>query len=92
MPKTKMQQLTDVFETAKGNNGSIVAVVVKKDGFPKNEVIVNSYENIELQLAFYKEQYDEDLKHRFSRVPVTIVDFMWARDWDQLSRYFVSER
>lgn len=88
--KRTLNELRDVFNVAKNNSGSFVAVVVKMKEFPKNEVIINSYENIALKLEYYEKAYDENLNHRFSE-GISIVDFMWANSIEQLSRYFLVE-
>ncbi|OME54049.1 hypothetical protein BSK59_15825 [Paenibacillus odorifer] len=59
--------LIDCFDTARNESYEFVAIRVKMEGFPKDEIIVNPYENIEAKLKYYMETYDQNLKHRFAQ-------------------------
>jgi len=62
----KMSELKEVFELAKEEGSSHVAVEIEMAGFPANEVILNPSENIDSKLAYYKKTYDENCKHKFA--------------------------
>lgn len=73
-----MNNLETCFNVAMENGVNYVAVLVYKEGFAKHEIVVNPIENAEKQLAWYKQTYDYNLKHRYSKEKVIIVGFTYG--------------
>jgi hypothetical protein len=61
-----MTEIEEVFEIAKEEGSTHVAVEIEMEGFPANELILNPSENIDTKLAYYKKTYDENGNHRFA--------------------------
>jgi len=78
-----MVRLTGVFNEAKGLGMSFIAVKIRMDGFPEDEVIINGHANIETKLDYYKKTYDENLKHRFAP-GISIVDYTYGDSYDDI--------
>ena len=76
----KIQNLENCFNTAKRLGYNYVAVKVDMQGFEKPEIIINSSENFEEKLDYYKKAYDENLILRsfngifFFPYPLTLVN------------------
>lgn len=60
-----------------------VAIVVKMDGFPSNEIIINKCENFESKLDYYKCAYNKDLTHKFSK-GISIVGFTFGDTFEEI--------
>lgn len=43
-----------------------VGVFIEMPGFELPEIIINPAENLEKKLEYYKNTYDEDLKHKYA--------------------------
>ena len=57
----KIKNLENCFQSAKELGYNYVAVKVDMQGFEKPEIIINSKENFEEKLEYYKKAYDENL-------------------------------
>jgi hypothetical protein len=66
-----MEYLENCFNRAKELNQKYVAIIVTMKGFPSDEIIINSSDNFDDKLAYYKNTYDENLKHKFADVKIT---------------------
>ena len=49
------------------------------NGFPESEIIVNPIINADSKLAYYKNTYDEELNHKFSK-GIRIAGFTFGND------------
>lgn len=56
-----LNDLKEVFETAKKRNRNYVGVQIEMQGFPKPEVIINEYNNFDAKLEYYMKAYNDDL-------------------------------
>lgn len=86
MEKTKLERLIEVFEYAKRTRAEYVGIVVKMDGFETNEVIINHYNNIESKLEYYKNTYDENLNHKYSK-GISIINFSFDNEIGLLAEF-----
>ena len=59
--KLYMKDLENCFETAIKLSYTYVAVKIDIVGFEKPEIVINSKENFEDKLDYYKKAYDENL-------------------------------
>jgi hypothetical protein len=73
----KMKNLEFCFNKAIEVDANFVGILVKMDGFPEKELIINSKENIKAKLEYYKNTYDEDLNHKYSK-GIRIVGFTYG--------------
>lgn len=69
---TKFEEMKEFFYDEK-ERSSLFFIVVKMDGYKRNEIIVNSYVNLVDKLDYYKKTYRESLEHKHA--PIKIVDF-----------------
>lgn len=60
-----------------------VAVVIKMEGFPSNEIIINDRNNFDSKLDYYKTAYNEDLTHKFSK-GISIVGFTYGDSFEDI--------
>lgn len=56
------ESLIQLFQEAKEKEHHFIAVKIEMPGFPKPEVIVNSSENFEEKLNYYKNAYNDNLE------------------------------
>lgn len=59
--KLTIKDLEFCFDTAIRFKEKYIAVMIKMEGYPKPEIIVNFVENIPKKLEYYKNAYDENL-------------------------------
>lgn len=62
-----MSGLEKIFKRAIENNAEYVAVAVEFDEADDVEVIINTIENAEYKLKYYKESYNFDLTHKYAK-------------------------
>lgn len=82
-----MSALVSVFEYAINYDYNYVAVVVRMDGYPENEIIINPNENFKKKLEYYQNTYDENLNHKHSQ-GIRIVDATAGEDLDEIETDF----
>lgn len=82
-----MEHLVAAFQEAKERKASYVAIKVRMDGFPEDEIIINKYANIDSKLEYYKKTYDEDLNHKFSK-GIKIIDFTYSNRFEYIELDF----
>lgn len=61
-----MKDVEFLFKAATYFERPYVGMLVKMEGFPKEEIIINPVENADAKIEYYKKTYDEDLQHKFS--------------------------
>ncbi|MNS88429.1 hypothetical protein D3C72_1224000 [compost metagenome] len=83
MIQLTMQNLVNCFTVAIDNNVNFLAIAVKINGTPENEIIINPKANLLSKLDYYKNTYDENLNHKFSP-GISIVGFTYADYFDQI--------
>ena len=80
----KLSKLNEIFNDCKSehmdNNEGYVAIQVRMDGFPEDEIIVNRCENIDTKLEYYNKTYDENCNHKFAK-GIRIVNATWTYDF-----------
>lgn len=74
-----MDALAQCFHDAKNNDYGFVAIRVRMEGFPLDEIIVNPIQNVNTKLEYYKKTYDSNLKHKFAQ-GISIVGFCCGDD------------
>lgn len=75
--------LENCVKEAKESNAKYLAVLVNMEGFLKPEIIINSEENFDAKLAYYKKAYTEDLVLKtFSGI--RIVGFTYGNDFSEI--------
>lgn len=81
----KMEHLINCFEAAKQQKSKYVAVKIYMEGFEKPEIIINSIENFDKKLEYYKNAYDEDLK--LKAVPtIKIIGFTFGDLFENIEK------
>jgi hypothetical protein len=68
---TNKELLTAIFLEAKEKGHAFVAVKVRMDGYPGDEIIINPNVNIDLKLKYYQGLYNDDMKHPKAPVAIT---------------------
>jgi hypothetical protein len=83
----KLSKLNEIFNDCKNEFYSLgkgyVAIQVRMDGFPEDEIIVNRYENIDTKLEYYNKTYDENCNHKFAK-GIRIVNATGTNDFDEI--------
>lgn len=63
-----MDELELAFDYAKKNEKQFIMVLVEMgDGYPRPERIINPACNFDGKIAYYKETYDENCVHKYSK-------------------------
>lgn len=78
-----MQEMTEIFEDAKEFGAQYIAVKIEMDGFEKPEVIINEKENLDTKLEYYKDTYNEDLTHKYSK-GIKIINYSYGNSYDEI--------
>ena len=88
--KLRIQNLEDCFNSAKRLGYNYVAVKVDMQGFEKPEIIINSKENFDEKLDYYKKAYDNDLILR-SYGGIRIIGFTYGNTFESIEEDLVDE-
>ncbi|MNW60619.1 hypothetical protein D3C74_386220 [compost metagenome] len=80
--KLTMNDLIQNFERA-NINGIFVGVRIKMDGFEDEEVIINGENNFKTKLEYYKNTYDENLNHKFTK-GISISGFTYGYSYSDI--------
>ena len=81
----KMEHLINCFEAAKQQKAEYIAVKIYMEGFEKPEIIINSKENFDKKLEYYKNVYDENLN--LKSVPtIKIAAFTFGNDFEGIEK------
>lgn len=80
-----MANLEANFIAAKESGAQFVAVVVRMEGFPEDEIIINSRANFDSKLEYYKNTYDSYLRHKHAK-GVSIVGFTYGDFFSDIER------
>lgn len=76
MSQFSMNELESAFEDAKEGKFKFIAVKIHIDGLPEDEIIINPMKNFEIKLEYYKNNYDENCNHKFSKgISIVGVDY-----------------
>lgn len=75
-----MEYLEHCFNRAKELNQNFVAVRIRMDGFPEDEVIINPIINADTKLEYYKKTYDFELNHKHAE-GICIVNFSFGMNY-----------
>ena len=86
----RIQNLENCLQSAKELGYNYVAVKVDMKGFEKPEIIINSKENFEEKLEYYKKAYDENLILR-SFNGIRIVGFTYGDTFESIEEDLVDE-
>lgn len=78
-----IKNLESCFKVASQSQQKYVAVVVRMEGFPSDEIIINNCDNFDAKLKYYKSAYDEKLNHKFSK-GISIVGFTYGDSFKEI--------
>lgn len=84
----KMKDLELCFQDAIINDWIYVAVKIQMEGFAEPEIIINSRENFETKLAYYKKAYNDDLTLK-SFNGIKIIGFTCADEYEDIESELV---
>jgi hypothetical protein len=84
-----MKNLERCFRVATDLGEKYAFIKVHMEGFPSDEVIINDSDNFEKTLEYYKNAYDENLNHKYSK-GISIVGFGSANSYDDIE-FMLSE-
>lgn len=84
--KLNINNLENCFNTAFDEGYKYVGIKVAMDGFRKEEVIINSYENFGDKLNYYKNAYNEDLTLKNAPTKIKIVGFTYGDSYSQIEK------
>jgi hypothetical protein len=62
-----MGNLEECFMKAHKEGAKFAGIIVEMDDFPEKELIINKHENIMSKLNYYRNTYDENLHHKYSK-------------------------
>ena len=82
---TKKAIMLDHFRHALEFGKRFVAIKVKKEGFPSDEIIINRHESIEDCIKYWENTYNDDLVHRYSPT-VSIVSWFVADTYAEIQK------
>lgn len=57
-----LKDLEELFEDAKKDNATFIAIIIKMEGYESPEIIVNTNVNFDKKLEYYKNAYNDDLR------------------------------
>lgn len=80
-----IRNLEKCFTTAKNRKQSFVAVKIQMKGFKQPEVIINSYENFDIKLKYYKNAYNDDLTLKTFN-DIKIIGFTYADSYSEIQQ------
>jgi hypothetical protein len=78
-----MTNLENSFAGAKEKGSRFIGLVIRTDGFPEDEVIINKNANFDSKLAYYQKTYDENLNHKFAK-GISIIGFTYANCFETI--------
>lgn len=78
-----MEHLINNFDQAKLQEARFVGLLIRMDGFEKDEIIINEKENFDTKLEYYKNTYDESLNHKFAK-GIRISGFTFGDTFDDI--------
>ena len=84
----KLENLEACFNAAKENGSRYVAVCIRTEGHPGEEIIVNPFSNFEKKLEYYKKAYNDDLTLK-SFNGIRIVGFTYADSFEEVEEALV---
>lgn len=80
---TRKENLKLAFEEAIKTEKKFFIVVVQMEGFPSNEIIINTTENFEAKLKYYKNVYNDNLELKVFN-GIKIVEYFHSNDFDSI--------
>jgi len=83
--KTRKQLLTEHVKAALVKDFKFFAIVVRMEGFPKDEVIINETANFIPKLDYWCKTYDDELVHKHSNT-IYIVSCYSANSLEELQK------
>ena len=82
--KLTIKSLENCFEKAKKNpTANYIGVKISMKGFEKPEIIINSKENFDAKLEYYKNAYDEELNHKHAD-GIKIIGFTYGEFFEDI--------
>ena len=83
MKPLTMEYLENCFKRALELKQKFVAVVIRMEGFPEDEIIINKSDNIKSKFEYYMKTYDGNLNHKFAK-GISIVGFTFGDSFEQI--------
>jgi hypothetical protein len=80
-----MNHLEQCFKTASQFGYEYIAIKINMEGFPEPEVIINREDNFDSKLNYYRNTYDENLRHKHAQ-GIKIVDAVYGSDFDSIQQ------
>lgn len=84
--KLNIDNLENCFNAAWDEGDKYIGVKIAMDGFKKEEVIINSFENFGDKLNYYKNAYNEDLTLKNAPNKIKIVGFTRGNSFEQIEK------
>jgi len=89
-PTLTIANLERCFYEAEREGKEFVGVLIKMEGFPEPEVIINSRANFDAKLAYYRKAYDANLVHR-SFSGIKIIGFTYGHSFESTQHDLLGE-
>ncbi len=86
-----IDNLEKCFDVASHADKKYVGVLIKMEGFPKPEVVINESENFDSKFAYYKKAYDENLVLR-SFSGIRIIGFTYGNELTDIEYDFFAPK
>jgi hypothetical protein len=83
-----IENLEKCFESAINANYQYIGIVIHKEGFIADEVIINPSVNFEKWLEYLKNTYDKNLNHKYSK-GISIAGFTYADTYEEIENMLV---
>ena len=81
----KIDNLEKCFKAAQDNNANYIAVLIMMPGFENPEIIINTKENIDSKLTYYKKAYNNDLTLKTFN-EIKIIGFTYGNTFSELEK------
>lgn len=78
-----IENLEKNFYEASKQGARYIGILVEMDGFNKPEVIINESDNFSDKLKYYKNTYDEKLRHKHAK-GITIVGLTYGDKFEDI--------
>lgn len=85
-----IEELKACFSLAIEDGAYFVAIKIKMDDFPKEEIIINPIENAEKKLEYYLSAYNEDLTLK-SCNKIKIIACTYGDDFEEIQADLMNE-
>lgn len=81
-----ISMLEKCIEGAKTSKSLYFAIAVEGKGFVKKEIIINSIDNADVKMKYYKVAYNDDLTSRAAPDKIKIVGFTFGNTFEEIEK------